>query len=78
VLVDRTSGRAQTFHDTGAVHVPFADPYCPVGRRTVLDAARDAGWPVVDGGAMVVVEGRGSRPAPSRSGSPRRAGRWST
>jgi 5'-methylthioadenosine phosphorylase len=56
-LVDRTSGRAQTFHDTGAVHVPFADPYCPVGRRTVLDAARDARWPVVDGGTMVVVEG---------------------
>ena len=56
-LVDRTSGRAQTFHDTGAVHVPFADPYCPVGRRTVLDAAQGSGWPVVDGGTMVVVEG---------------------
>ena len=56
-LVDRTSGRAQTFHDTGAVHVPFADPYCPVGRRTVLHAARNADWPVVDGGTMVVVEG---------------------
>src|ERR1041384_2050712 len=27
-LVDRTSGRAQTYVDTGAVHVPFADPYC--------------------------------------------------
>ena len=25
-LVDRTSGRAQTFYDTGAVHVNFADP----------------------------------------------------
>ena len=47
----------QTFHDTGAVHVPFADPYCPVGRRTVLAAARDSGWPVVDGGTVVVVEG---------------------
>lgn len=56
-LVDRTSGRVQTFHDTGAVHVPFADPYCPVGRRTVGAAARDAGWPLADGGTMVVVEG---------------------
>ncbi len=46
-----------TFHDTGAVHVPFADPYCPVGRGAVLHAARAAGWPVVDGGTMVVVEG---------------------
>jgi 5'-methylthioadenosine phosphorylase len=54
-LVDRTSGRAQTFHETGAVHVSFADPYCPVGRATVLDTAR--GWPAVDGGTMVVVEG---------------------
>src|SRR2546426_6897897 len=27
-LVDRTSGRPQTFHETGAVHVSFADPYC--------------------------------------------------
>ncbi len=32
-LVDRTSGRAQTYYDTGAVHVSFADPYCPTGRR---------------------------------------------
>ena len=54
-LVDRTSGREQTFHDTGAVHVSFADPYCPAGRATVLDVAR--GWPAVDGGTMVVIEG---------------------
>jgi 5'-methylthioadenosine phosphorylase len=56
-LVDRTSGRTQTFHDTGAVHVPFADPYCPVGRRTAVEAAAEAGWSPVDRGTMVVVEG---------------------
>lgn len=56
-LVDRTSGRAQTFHDTGAVHVPFADPYCPTGRATAVAQARTDGWPVTDGGTMVVVEG---------------------
>ncbi len=56
-LVDRTSGRAQTFHDTGAVHVGFADPYCPTGRRVAVSVAREAGWPVTDGGTMVVVEG---------------------
>ena len=56
-LVDRTSGRAQTFHETGAVHVPFADPYCPTGRRTTVALAVAAGWPVTDGGTMVVVEG---------------------
>ena len=54
-LIDRTNGRAQTFYDAGAVHVSFADPYCPHGRAAVLDAGR----PVrpVDGGTMVVVEG---------------------
>ena len=56
-LVDRTSGRPQTYHDVGAVHVPFADPYCPVGRATSVRVAHDAGWRVTDGGTMVVVEG---------------------
>jgi len=54
-LIDRTSGRAQTFYDSGAVHVNFADPYCPVGRATVLAAARPLG--AIDGGTMVVVDG---------------------
>lgn len=56
-LVDRTSGRPQTFHETGAVHVPFAEPYCPTGRRTAVERARAHEWDVTDGGTMVVVEG---------------------
>ncbi|MFE9653080.1 S-methyl-5'-thioadenosine phosphorylase [Micromonospora sp. NPDC006431] len=56
-LVDRTSGRSQTYYDQGAVHVSFADPYCPVGRRTLLDAAAGRDVPAVDGGTVVVVEG---------------------
>ncbi|TQK68643.1 S-methyl-5'-thioadenosine phosphorylase [Nocardioides sp. SLBN-35] len=52
-LVDRTSGRVQTFVDTGAVHVPFADPYCP-GVGAALAAADPA---VRQGGTMVVVDG---------------------
>ncbi len=56
-LVDRTSGRVQTFYDRGAVHVAFADPYCPTGRATAVAAARAAGWPVTDRGTLVVVEG---------------------
>jgi 5'-methylthioadenosine phosphorylase len=52
-LVDRTSGRAQTFYDDGAVHVPFADPYCPALRGALATAAPD----IVDGATMVVVEG---------------------
>ena len=54
-LIDRTSGREQTFYDTGAVHVSFADPYCPNGRAAVLQAAHDQR--PVDGGTMVVIEG---------------------
>ena len=54
-LIDRTSGRAQTYYDTGAVHLSFADPYCPDGRATILAAAREVD--PVDGGTMVVVEG---------------------
>jgi 5'-methylthioadenosine phosphorylase len=54
-IIDRTSGRPQTYYDTGAVHVSFADPYCPQGRATVLEAARQVD--PVDGGTMVVVEG---------------------
>lgn len=56
-LIDRTSGRTQTFYDVGAVHVNFADPYCPVGRQTALGAARRHGVAVTDGGVMVVIEG---------------------
>ncbi|MET7749681.1 S-methyl-5'-thioadenosine phosphorylase [Micromonospora sp. NPDC005367] len=56
-LVDRTSGRPQTYYDTGAVHVPFADPYCPNGRRTLLAAAAGREVSAVDGGTVVVVEG---------------------
>ncbi|MEH0980850.1 S-methyl-5'-thioadenosine phosphorylase [Micromonospora sp. CPCC 205556] len=56
-LIDRTSGRAQTYYDRGAVHVPFGDPYCPVGRRTLLTAAAGRDVPAVDGGTVVVVEG---------------------
>ncbi len=56
-LVDRTTGREQTFYDRGAVHVSFADPYCPAGRSTVLDTAHAGSWAPVDGGVMVVVDG---------------------
>jgi 5'-methylthioadenosine phosphorylase len=55
-LIDRTSGRVQTFYDQGAVHVSFADPYCPNGRAVLLKARQPDVEPV-DGGAMVVVDG---------------------
>jgi 5'-methylthioadenosine phosphorylase len=51
-LVDRTSGRERTFVERGAVHLPFADPYCPRLSRAL--AATDG---VRRGGTMVVVDG---------------------
>jgi len=56
-LVDRTTGRFQSFVERGAVHVSFADPYCVDGRATLLSVGRAAGIDLVDGATMVVVEG---------------------
>jgi 5'-methylthioadenosine phosphorylase len=51
-LVDRTSGRADTYFDSGAVHVDFADPYCPTLRAAATHLPGD-----VDGRTMVVIQG---------------------
>jgi 5'-methylthioadenosine phosphorylase len=56
-LVDRTTGRVQTYYDSGACHVGFADPYCPRLRTHLLHSSRSQGEELVDGGAMVVIEG---------------------
>ncbi|ARF55755.1 S-methyl-5'-thioadenosine phosphorylase [Streptomyces gilvosporeus] len=65
-LVDRTKSRAQSYFDgeplpdgqvPHIVHVGFADPYCPTGRRVALAAARGRNWEPVDGGTLVVIEG---------------------
>jgi 5'-methylthioadenosine phosphorylase len=56
-IVDRTGGRVQTFYDVSAVHVAFADPYCPNGRSTAIVTAREAGWAPVGSGALVVIDG---------------------
>jgi 5'-methylthioadenosine phosphorylase len=57
-LVDRTTGREHTFYDAGgAVHVAFADPYCPHGRERAAAAARAGGWPTADTGTLVVING---------------------
>lgn len=65
-LVDRTKSRAQSYYDgvrrpdgstPNIVHVTFADPYCPAGRRAAVAAAHGQGWEPVDGGTLVVVEG---------------------
>lgn len=39
-LIDNTEGRRRTFYERGAVHVEFAEPFCPVMRHWLLHAAK--------------------------------------
>jgi 5'-methylthioadenosine phosphorylase len=57
-LVDRTTGRIDTFYDgPGTTHVTFADPYCPEMRQLAIDAGRDLGIAVHDRGTLVTIQG---------------------
>ena len=64
-LIDKTFRRPGTFFENAAVHVEFAEPFCPVIRQTLLDAGKemngpDAGAepvPVHDRGCYVAMEG---------------------
>ncbi|MHC5022808.1 MAG: MTAP family purine nucleoside phosphorylase [Planctomycetota bacterium] len=57
-LIDRTTARPRTFFEHAAVHVEFAEPFCPVMRRWLLGAAAGvAGATVHDGGTYVCIEG---------------------
>jgi 5'-methylthioadenosine phosphorylase len=51
-LVDRTSGRTSSYVERGAVHLPFADPYC-----TRLGETLSRREEIAYGGTMVVIEG---------------------
>jgi 5'-methylthioadenosine phosphorylase len=39
-VIDKTLRRAGTFYERAAVHVEFAEPFCPVLRRILLEAGR--------------------------------------
>ena len=57
-LVDRTTGRADTFYDGPVTtHISFADPYCPELRALALKQAAAKRIAVHDGGTMVVIQG---------------------
>lgn len=57
-LVDRTWGRADTFHDEGPIHhQAFADPYNAHLRSVLVAAGRQTGVTTHDGGTMVVING---------------------
>jgi 5'-methylthioadenosine phosphorylase len=57
-IVDRTSGRPDTFYDgPETTHISFADPYCPELRGLAVEKAKQLGITVHDGGTMVVIQG---------------------
>src|SRR5687768_11705927 len=55
-IIDRTTRRAGTFYEKAAVHVEFAEPFCPVLRQILRDAASGGGT-VHDRGCYVAMEG---------------------
>lgn len=59
-IIDRTSGRAETIHDTfadGPAHAEFAEPYDAQARAAALAAAAAAGESARDGATVVVING---------------------
>ncbi|MFC2017322.1 S-methyl-5'-thioadenosine phosphorylase [Chloroflexota bacterium] len=57
-LIDRTYSRVSTFFSGGIVaHIPFAEPFCPVLRGILYQAAREAGATVHQQGTYIVMEG---------------------
>jgi 5'-methylthioadenosine phosphorylase len=64
-IVDRTMGRASTFHDgpdapdglAAVDHVSFADPYDAELRKVAIEACRAEGVTVHESGTVVVMEG---------------------
>lgn len=59
-IIDYTWGRRGTFFDGGdtpVVHVDFTQPYDPELRKVLLNAAREAGQAVTDGGIYAAMQG---------------------
>jgi 5'-methylthioadenosine phosphorylase len=57
-IIDRTVLRQDTFFGRGvAVHIPFADPFCPVLGDILYDSARKLEIRAHDGGICIVMEG---------------------
>src|SRR5437764_5092044 len=58
-IIDKTHKRAGTFYERAAVHVEFAEPFCPVLRQILLEAGRssDQDHAIHDRGCYVCMEG---------------------
>ena len=57
-LIDRTQSRVNSFFGEGiVVHIPFAEPFCPVLSKIVFEAAKEVGAKVHPKGTYVTMEG---------------------
>ena len=57
-IIDRTFLRQDTFFGRGiAVHIPFADPFCPILGDILYESARKLEIRAHDGGVCIVMEG---------------------
>jgi 5'-methylthioadenosine phosphorylase len=56
-VIDRTKSRVNTLYDELAVHVGFSHPFDPILREVLLEASREQGVTVHDGGTYVCMEG---------------------
>jgi 5'-methylthioadenosine phosphorylase len=59
-VIDKTTQRAGTFYERAAVHVEFAEPFCPVLRQILKDAGEELHNETLQihhGGAYVCMEG---------------------
>jgi 5'-methylthioadenosine phosphorylase len=57
-LIDRTSGRKDTFYDGPmTTHVSFADPYCPTLRPIAIETLRSLEIETHERGTVVVIQG---------------------
>jgi 5'-methylthioadenosine phosphorylase len=63
-VIDKTHKRAGTFYDSAAVHVELSEPFCPLLRQTLIDAATPGGDAATQGefkihsrGCYVCMEG---------------------
>jgi 5'-methylthioadenosine phosphorylase len=57
-VIDKTTARARTFYEGAAVHVEFAEPFCPVLRSWLIDAGKKLDdIKIHDGATYVCMEG---------------------
>lgn len=57
-VIDKTHKRANTFYEKAAVHVEFAEPFCPVLRQILMEAGA-ASRTLQDAPSQFQVHGRG-------------------